>query len=220
MFNTLGLPPELWEDIWHCDLPEQRILWVTAVNDTIWKWCTSSHLVPTLLHVCPQSRSVCRRTYQRLPIPQPVYINYDKDIVLTRPHDSGQIKIPIDSYLTSLRLECIRHAGFLESSLYNSLENFPMARFASLQSLTVFIGDGLDSDVEFLDSNAPTGDTKPCITSCGELVIRVREFLVYTIAESYWEAQPDCEMFASCYASSLAEVNRLTIRCGRSKGLR
>ncbi|KAK8869201.1 hypothetical protein PGQ11_007779 [Apiospora arundinis] len=161
MFNIHDLPPELEDEVWRWALPAPRILWVTAINGNDWKWCTSSRLVPTLLHVCSQSRRVCRRTYQRLQTTQPVYIDYDRDIVLIHSCGSGLISTLIDAYPTGLRAEYVRHAGLLESGWYSVLYRFPVARFAGLQTLTVFIGDQTGPDVEYLDDEVSTGAINP-----------------------------------------------------------
>lgn len=213
MFNIRKLPLELEDEVWRWALPVTRVLWLATINDNMWQWCTSSQLVPSLLRVCSQSRRVCQRTYQRLHISQPVYIDYDRDIILIHSHDSGQIQDDRfnDTHSLGLQVDLIRHAGFLESGWYSLFYRFPLARFLGLQTLTVFLGDQIDPEVEILNDNVAAGmasNNYQYVPSCGELSVLIRKYLVYRYGSYEGRSVP-----------IWSELDRVVIRCGRSRAV-
>ena len=217
VFNIQALPLELEEAIWYQALPAPRVLWLCSTRGHDWQWYASHEPTPTLMHVCAHSRRVCLRVYRKLGTPRPVYINYNRDIVLIHTRYSKLMHSSIlhATHEVGLQADLVRHVGFMESGWHSHLSRFSTTRFSTLETLTIFLCDQVGKETEIVEATGLTGPTLNGVLrppSSDELGVVIKNYLAYT----QW-LQTCQGSYAEHYASVWATMDRLTIRYGRQR---
>lgn len=201
------LPLEIQDEVWSWALPAPRVLWLVRAHDDTWRWCASQEPVPSLMHVAARPRHVCLRSYQRLGTSTPIFIDYERDIVLMHPlgPKKTQSYILDTAHTTGLQVESVRHLGLVEAGWQARITQLSVSHFANLQSLTVFLSDRVGRSFEFLDAEATEG---------GEAVQVIKNYMAY----SHW-LQSGGGSYASCYSAIWAAMDKMAVRCARPTGM-
>lgn len=206
-FDIQRLPLEIQEEVWSWALPAARVLWLVRARDNTWRWCASQEPVPSLMHVAARPRHVCLRFYQRLGTSAPLFIDYERDIVLMHPlgPKPTQSYILDTAHTTGLQVESVRHLGLVEAGWHVRIMQLSVSHFAKLQSLTIFMSDRIGRSFEFLDAEATEG---------GEAVQVIKNYLAY----SHW-LRSGGGSYASCYSAVWGAMDKMAVRCARPTGM-